>query len=347
MYIYASEKNMKIRVSVIGASGYSGQELLSCLLGHPYVEIHHLTGFSSAGKEFSAVYPKFHRRLTQTLEAYQPGLFSDSDVVFTALPSGESMNTVAEVLSHAGRVIDMSGDFRLKEPHVYKEYYHRDHTNPSLLCTAVYGLPELLQAAIASAKLVANPGCYATSILLALLPVISQKLIDTQRIMVSAQSGLSGAGRSSSVEMSFSEINENIRAYKIPHHQHLPEIETVLQSVSKEEIRISFVPQLAPLTRGIYAVLQCPLRAGTTTAGVQNLFEQYYADAPFVRVRREIPQVRDVAGTNFCDLYPLVDERTNTLIILSTLDNLIKGAAGQAVQNMNIMFGLSQELGLV
>jgi len=269
-----------------------------------------------------------------------------ADVAFVALPSGEAMHVVPQLLSVANRVIDLGGDFRLPSAELYSEYYKHQHVSPSLLSEAVYGLPELNAEAIRTARLVANPGCYPTSVLLALLPALKSGIIERTGIVINSLSGVSGAGRSASVDLSFSEVNENVRAYKIGTHQHIPEIKTVLDRSVGEPVSFSFVPHIVPMTRGIYTTIHADLAGSFTDAELYDLYETFYAEAPFVRMRREIPQVRDIARTNYCDLHLTVESRTRKLILISAIDNLVKGAAGQAIQNMNIILGCPQQRGL-
>jgi len=354
LYIYASGifanhfhcKRSLIRAAIIGASGYSGAELLRLLSLREDVQIQSVTAHSSVGKKVQELYPVFSGTLDLAFEPLVPEMISRADVAFVALPSGEAMHIVPQLLGVVDRVIDLGGDFRLPSASLYSEFYNHTHTAAELLGEAVYGLPELHFDAIQSARLVANPGCYPTSAILGLLPALKSGAIEPTGIVINALSGVSGAGRSSTVELSFSEVNENIRAYKIGTHQHIPEIQTVLEQASGATMSLSFVPHLVPMTRGIYTTIHADLRGSFTEAELYDIYETFYARAPFVRVRRDIPQVRDVARTNYCDLHLKIEPRSHQLIIVSTIDNLVKGAAGQALQNMNIMFGCPQERGL-
>jgi len=294
----------------------------------------------------SDVYPAFAGEVDLTLEPLSNDRFDGVDVIFLAIPSGEAMNVVPQLLDSADRIIDLGGDFRLKSPQMYEQFYHHAHSSPELLSRATYGLPELNHRAIAAARLVANPGCYPTSVILALLPALKHGTISTSGIVVNSLSGISGAGRASSVDLSFAEINENIRAYKIGRHQHIPEIQTVLEEAAAKPVSFSFVPHLVPITRGIYTTIHADLTATLTETELMDMYETYYAEAPFVRIKRQTPQIRDVARTNYCDIGLAIEPRTNQLIVISVIDNLVKGAAGQAVQNMNIMFGLEETKGL-
>jgi N-acetyl-gamma-glutamyl-phosphate reductase len=245
-----------------------------------------------------------------------------------------------------GRMIDLGGDFRLPSAALYQEYYSHPHAAPELLGTSVYGLPEINFGRIREASLVANPGCYPTSAILALLPALSADLVAPEGIVVNSLSGVSGAGRSASLELSFSEVNENIRAYKIGTHQHIPEIESVLAAATGKGVSLSFVPHLVPITRGIYTTVHANLRRDLSAGEAHTIYSSFYSAAPFVRVKKQIPQITGVVRTNFCDLFVTVEPRTRQLVIISVIDNLVKGAAGQAIQNMNIMFALPQEKGL-
>ena len=335
-----------ITVSILGASGYAGAELVRLFIGRPDISIVALGANSSAGQRFDSLYPSMAGRIDHVLQTLEEASKHPVDCTLVALPSGEGQKVVPQLLAHARRVIDLGGDFRLKDTALYEKYYEHTHHAAETLQEAVYGLPELNKAAIAGARLVANPGCYPTSALLALLPAIHHGIIESKGIAIASMSGISGAGRTSSVDFSFSELNDNIRAYKIGIHQHTPEIESVLQSVSGESVTVSFVPHLVPLTRGIYTTIHArPIRQ-MNTAEVLVLYKEYYQSAPFVRVSEQIPQIANVAYTNYCDMTVNADGRTEQLVITSTIDNLIKGAAGQAIQNMNIMFGLAETTGL-
>ena len=350
MYIYATRIFTiiipLITAAVLGASGYSGAELLRLLNSREDVEIAHCVAASSAGKSVAELYPMFAGMIDRVYEPYDPNNLSGIDVAFLALPSGEAMRIVPEIYGKVGRIIDLGGDFRLSSPNLYQEFYHREHTSSHLLADAVYGLPELNFDAIQSATLVANPGCYPTSAILALLPALRNKLVSPSNIIINSMSGVSGAGRSASLEMSFSEVNENIRAYKIGKHQHIPEIQSVLERAAGEHVSMSFVPHLVPITRGIYTTVHADLLDNVREEDIAGAYGEFYLDAPFVRIKKEIPQLSNVIRTNFCDIHFTIEPRTNQLIVVSVIDNLVKGAAGQAIQNMNIMFQISQERGL-
>ena len=335
-----------IHAGVVGASGYSGAETVRLLLGRGDVCLEALTASSWAGQRLDGLYPALTGRTERVLEAFDPARLAGLDVVFVALPSGEGMKAVQQLHGRVGRVIDLGGDFRLKDPALYERWYRHTHTAPGLLAEAVYGLPELWRDRIAGARLVANPGCYPTSIILGLLPALAAGLAAPGGIAVASLSGTSGAGRSGGVDMSFTEVNESVRAYKVGTHQHVPEIEAVLSEASGTPVTVSFVPHLLPLSRGIYSTIHARLVRPVSQEEVLAVYREYYRTAPFVRVRETVPQIAAVARTNYCDIGLSVSERTGQLVILSVIDNLLKGAAGQAVQNMNILFDAPEQLGL-
>jgi N-acetyl-gamma-glutamyl-phosphate reductase len=343
---FRTQGNAVVNAAIIGASGYSGAELLRVLSSHPGVRVQKVTAASSAGKRVDALYPAFAGQCDLEYDELVPAGLDGIDVAFVALPSGEAMKIIPLLRERVGRIIDLGGDFRLRSAELYEKYYRRPHTAPELLSRAVYGLPELNRDLIAPATFVANPGCYPTSAILALLPALKHGIINPAGIVINSLSGVSGAGRSASVEMSFAEINENVRAYKIGAHQHIPEIESVLTEASGGAVTASFVPHLIPITRGIYTTVHAGLTVTLSAAELLTLYEGYYASHPFVRVTRQVPQILAVTRTNYCDIGIAVEPRTNQVIVISVIDNLVKGAAGQAVQNMNLMFGLPESAGL-
>jgi len=335
-----------IHAAIIGASGYSGAELLRLLAQRTDVSVDVITAGASAGKSVDEVYPAFSGTIDLRFTSLDYASLEGMDIVFVALPSGEAMSVVPQLMGKVGRIIDLGGDFRLSSTSLYSRYYGRAHTAPELLGTAVYGLPEIFKEQIAAAAFVANPGCYPTSAILPLYPLLKSGCVSPAGIVINSVSGVSGAGRSSSVEMSFAEVNENVRAYKVGRHQHIPEMEMVLSKGAGAEVTLSFVPHLVPITRGIYSTIHATLAKSCDAAALSEVYRNAYADASFVRIRESIPQIKDVVNSNFCDIGFTVDQRTGQVIITSTIDNLVKGAAGQAIQNMNIMFALPEGLGL-
>jgi len=338
----------KIKASVLGGSGYSGLELLKLLSGHPRVHIDKVFANSSAGKSLHDVNPWFKNRLDVRLEPFAMESVCSSDIVFVALPSGEAMNVVPQLLSLGKKVIDFGGDFRLKTISLYESFYKRVHSAPATVAKAVYGLPEWNSTEIKSASLVANPGCYPTSAILPLAPLLKDGLIVNKGITVNALSGVSGAGRTASAEYSFVEVNETVKAYKVGTHQHIPEITTSLEEIAGSPVSMTFVPHLIPITRGIYSSIYATLNRDITVPQVIESYDKYYSSAPFVRVSgTEIPEIRNVVYSNYIDIGFRLYPNNNQIIVFSVIDNLVKGAAGQAVQNMNIQYGFDETEGLV
>ena len=339
---------MKKNISIIGASGYSGAELLKILLRHPDVAVTRVFANSSAGKRADELYPHFRSLTGLVFEEYSIEKVINDDLIFIALPSGEAMKVVPSLIDAGKNVIDLGGDFRLHDPLLYTKYYKHDHTASRYLSDAVYGLPEWNSANIRSAQLIANPGCYVTSVLLPLLPLVKEELIETKGITISSLSGVSGAGRSVSIDLSFSEANETVKAYKTGIHQHTPEIETVLHDLGGMQSTVTFVPHLIPITRGIYSSIFVTPRGSVSKDQIESAFEKYYSGAPFVRmIGSAAPEIKHVQHTNFCDIGWKIYERNNQIILHSVIDNLVKGAAGQAVQNMNLRFGFGETAGLL
>jgi N-acetyl-gamma-glutamyl-phosphate reductase len=339
---------MKINVAIIGASGYSGAELIRILSQHRCVAVKKAFANTSAGKRVDEVYPMFQKRVDLVFEQYSVDAVDGVDLVFIALPSGDAMNFVPALLRKGKRVIDLGGDFRLKKVSLYEKYYNRNHIAKEYLTDSVYGLPEVYGKLIAKANLVANPGCYPTSALLSLIPVLKHGMISPKGIIIDSLSGVSGAGRNASLELSFVEVNETVRAYKVGVHQHTPEITSVLEEVTGGEVHLTFVPHLIPISRGIYTTMYAELQDNTSERDILKVLESYYENAPFVRiVKSGLPEIKNVVNTNYCDIAVRTDLGNRCLIIMSVIDNLVKGAAGQAVQNMNIMFGFPEEEGLL
>jgi N-acetyl-gamma-glutamyl-phosphate reductase len=328
--------------AVLGASGYTGIELVSILLGHPAIRLERVFANTSAEERVAGVFPRLTTDLS--FERFDADSFDPPDVTFLALPSGEAQRIVPAILGRTV-VIDLSGDFRLADVAEYARWYGREHTAADLVGAATYGIPELFGDAIADSRFIANPGCYATAVILALAPLAERGLLPAS-ITVTATSGVSGAGRSPSLRTHFAEAGENVGAYRVGTHQHTPEIEWALAMLGGSAPTILFVPHLVPIVRGITAAVSIPIDA-SAGRDAARLYRERYAECPFVRVSADRPpEVSHVARTNFCDLLVQFDGRSGQLLILAALDNLVKGAAGQAVQNMNLALGYPETLGL-
>lgn len=343
--------NNKISAAVIGANGYSGEELVRILLAHPSVRVAAVTSRQHAGKALEQVFPRFAGHpgsaLAFTNSAPDEIARIPADFFFLALPHGIAAEFALPLLQAGKRVIDISADFRLRDAGIYEEFYGHKHPAPELLEEAVYGLPEFYATEIEHARIVAAPGCYPTSILLPLLPLLRAGLLETTGICVGSASGTSGAGRKPDETLLYAECNESLRAYGLPKHRHLSEIEQELGSAAGETVRVTFVPHLAPMTRCIHTTIFSRPRAGVSMEALVDAWSDAYSNAKFVRVRQTPPDVKHVAGTNFCDIALSGDPRTGALVLLSAVDNLVKGAGGQGVQCMNIMAGLPQTAGLL
>jgi N-acetyl-gamma-glutamyl-phosphate reductase len=338
-----------LNVAIVGASGYTGLELIRLLHCHPEVAVTCLTSVQSAGKKISDVFPTLRGRCDLVLENLEPVRVAEkADIIFTALPHKAAMEVVPTFLKLGKHVIDLSADYRLHDPEVYGAWYE-PHLNPANLKKAVYGLPEIRRAKIKGAKLIANPGCYPTSIILGLAPLLQAALIDLRSIIADSASGVTGAGRSAMVDSLYCEVNEGYKAYGVGGvHRHTPEIEQELSLLAKEELKVTFTPHLVPMDRGILSTIYAtPLRA-TSTEKLNKLYCDFYNGEPFVRVLPlgSLPSTGFVRGSNFCDMSPVADPRTGRIIIVSAIDNLVKGASGQAIQNMNIVCGFPETMGL-
>lgn len=338
-----------LNVAIVGASGYTGLELIRLLHCHPEVAVTCLTSEQSAGKPISEVFPTLRGRCDIVLENLEPVRISEkADIIFTALPHKAAMEVVPTFLKLGKRVIDLSADYRLSDPAVYGEWYE-PHINPAGLKKAVYGLPEIRRAKIKGAKLVANPGCYPTSIILGLAPLLKKGLIELSSIIADSASGVTGAGRSAKVDSLYCEVNEGFKAYGVGGaHRHTPEIEQELSLLAGEPLKITFTPHLLPMDRGILSTIYASPKKKISTETIVALYREFYAGEPFVRVLAEgnLPSTAFVRGSNFCDIAPLVDPRTGRIIVVSAIDNLVKGASGQAVQNMNLVCGFPETMGL-
>ncbi|MDH3975822.1 MAG: N-acetyl-gamma-glutamyl-phosphate reductase [Deltaproteobacteria bacterium] len=337
-----------IKAAVIGATGYTGLELVRILLTHPHVELTVLTSRSQVGTPYSELFPLFKGMTSLKVEEFDAKkIAGNAHVAFTALPHGYSMESVANLVEEGIKVVDLSADFRFSNLSVYKDWY-AEHQFPNLAGEAVYGLPELNREKIRTGRLIGNPGCYPTSVILALAPFINENILDKKSIVVNSASGVSGAGRSASLGNIFCEANESYKAYKVGGHRHLPEIEEILGSLCGEDIPITFTPHLLPMNRGILSTITASLTKDASTGELIHFVAEHYRNEPFVRVCSEgkYPDTAMVRGSNYCDIGLKVDERTGRLIIVSAIDNLVKGASGQAIQNMNIICGLNEDEGL-
>jgi len=333
------------------------------LMNHPKVELVYLTSSTYVGKNIDEVFPEFLNKLEKKLTNLNLNVVSqDSDLVFTALPHTVSMDVVPELLKKGVKVIDLSADYRIKDSAVYQEWYEKEHNKISenLLSKAVYGLPEIYSDKIKGSSLVANPGCYPTSIILGIAPLLKFKLVDPQGIIIDSKSGATGAGRKLSSGLHFAECNENFKAYKVVKHNHLPEVEQELTSIyfggddnrqtqQGAEIKVCFTPHLLPINRGILSTCYLTLKESKEEEEVLEVYQKFYQKAPFVRIFEppNLPEIKFSVGTNYCDIGFSIDERMGKIKIISVIDNLLKGAAGQAVQNMNIMSGFPETCGLV
>ena len=340
-----------IKAGIIGSTGYAGQQLVWLLHSHKNVKIVFVSSHNHADVSFSDVYPHyaglFHQKCVDIPAAEEQ--FSSIDVLFIALPHGKSSVLAEKAIQSGVKVIDLGADFRLKDSETYQQWYQVNHPCPYLLEKAVYGLPELHQSKIQKASLVANPGCYPTASILALAPLLKAKAIDPSSIIIDAKSGASGAGRSLSPDLHFCEAHENIKAYKVATHRHTSEIEQELGVLAGKELTISFTPHLLPIKRGILSTMYATLTGEYSFEDVYSLYSDFYKGEPFIVLHQEdsLPQVKYVNGSNMCHIGFVIDKRVRRIIVVSALDNLIKGAGGQAVQNMNILFGLEETTGLL
>jgi N-acetyl-gamma-glutamyl-phosphate reductase len=339
-----------LKVGIIGASGYTGGELIRILSQHPQVDIAAITSRTYEGKKLEEVFPGFH--------GWNGPLFSGSEspegvkgcaLVFMAVPHGAALKLAPALLASGQKVIDLGADFRFRDYRVYENWYKLEHNEPELTKNAVYGLPEIYRNEIRNAKLVGNPGCYPTGVILGLFPALKNEIADTASIIIDSKSGVSGAGRKAEIGYHFPELFGNFKAYGIANHRHTPEMEQELTRISGNDIIISFTPHLLPVSRGILSTMYLKLNKSLSTARVTEIYSQTYRGEPFIKVIPEpsLPDLKGVAGTNCCHIGTRVDERTGRLIVVSVIDNMVKGAAGQAVQNMNLMFNFPETMGLV
>lgn len=339
-----------IKVGIIGSTGYAGQELVRLLLNHPEAEIVWYGSQSYVDKKYAEVFPNMFRLVDDVCKGDNINeLAEEADVIFTATPQGLCSSLVNDEILSKTKIIDLSADFRIKDVSRYEEWYGITHKSPEFLDEAVYGLCEINRDAVKGARLIANPGCYPTCSTLSLYPLVKEGLIDTDSIIIDAKSGTSGAGRGAKVANLYCEVNESIKAYGVTTHRHTPEIEDQLTYACGEKVVLNFTPHLVPMNRGILVTAYANLKKKADYETVKAAYDKYYENEYFVRVleKNVCPETRCVAGSNFTDVNFRIDERTGRIIAMGAMDNLVKGAAGQAVQNMNIMFGFDEKMGLM
>lgn len=340
----------KFRIAIAGASGYAGAELVRLAAAHPYFEIAALTSEKSAGQSIASVFPSLTGVVQHTFEALAPEALAErADALFLALPHTKSQEPVALCMRAGKLVVDLSADYRLKNVAAYEQWYETPHAHPALLPKAVYGLPELHRSAIAKAKLVASPGCYPTAAILQLAPLFAKGLVQLDSIVIDAKSGVSGAGRSPALPYHFPEAHESLEPYKIGKHRHIPEIEQELSAVmgAPGAVTIAFTPHLVPMNRGILSTAYCKLKTEIKLPELRALYREFYKGERFIRLYEDIaPNPRYTKGSNFCDIGVYADQRAGWVVTVAAVDNLVKGAAGQAIQAMNLMLGIPEETGL-
>lgn len=335
-----------IKVGIVGGTGYTGVELLRLLAQHEEAEVIVITSRAESGRRVDDLYPNLRGHYDLAFSEPDVALLASCDIVFFATPHNVAMNLVPELLAAGARVVDLSADYRIRDASLWSQWYGEPHASPAQLEQAVYGLPETNREQIAKADLVACPGCYPTSVQLALIPLLSRQLVEPTHLIASCGSGVSGAGRQAKVDNLFPEVSDSFKAYGVAGHRHLPEIEQGLSDVAGGPVQLTFVPHLLPMTRGIHSTVFARLR--DHGVDLQELYESWYADEPFVDVLPAgvYPQTRTVKGANVCQLSIQVPQERDTVVVMATIDNLVKGASGQAIQNMNIMLGLPEKMGL-
>jgi len=339
----------KVRIAIIGSTGYGGVELARLLEAHPMAEITSVISSSSAGTKFTEGYPHLQGIREELLDDVDPALIkSKADVVFLATPAGVASKTAPGLLAEGLKVIDLSGDYRLKDAALYEQWYKKPAADEEYLHKAVFGLCEVYGDNVKGAELLSNPGCYPTATLLGLVPALKAGWIDPASIIIDAKSGVSGGGRGASLGTHYSELNENFKAYKVNQHQHVPEIEMVLSDIAGKPVVTTFTTHLVPMTRGIMSTMYATVQGSRSDSDFIELYRSYYEGRRFVRIRPEgqWPATKEVYGSNYCDIGFSVDKRTGRVTIISVIDNLVKGAAGQAIQNLNLMMGWDETLGL-
>ena len=338
-----------LRIAIVGSSGYTGGELYRILLHHPSAQVTAVTSERSAGKPITDIFPHLTGLTDLLCESLDPeAIAKKADLAFLALPHVTAQDAAHRLHGLGVKVVDLSADYRLKDPALYETWYEHSHQYPDLLKTAVYGLPELHREKVRTASLIANPGCYPTSAILGLAPAVRDALVDLGTIVIDSKSGVSGAGRSPGLPYHFPEANEAFMAYKVGTHRHTPEIEQELSGIAGTPVTVSFTPHLVPMNRGILTTIYGKLAMQMDTKALHERYQAFYRTEPFVRVLPpgQFPNVRNVRGSNFCDIGVHADVRTGRAVIVTALDNLVKGASGQAVQNMNILMGYEETAGL-
>ncbi|NIA07255.1 MAG: N-acetyl-gamma-glutamyl-phosphate reductase [Actinobacteria bacterium] len=341
-----------IKAGIIGATGYGGRETVRILLNHPQVQITILAASNPAniGRRIDSIFPEFRKKTDLVCQKVRLDEFAEKcDVVFMATPNGLAMKLAPGLLDAGAKVVDYSADFRFQDIKTYQQNYPLKHTEPELLKKAVYGLSELNAEQITKAKLIANPGCYPTAVILGVAPLLSGGLVEDNLIVANCLTGASGAGRKAEVDLILSELSGNVRPYKVACHRHQPEMIQALQAISSDPVRVCFIPQLIPIDRGIIATIIVRLAKPVALKELLDIYSQTYSKCRFVRISPigEVPELKQVVGSNFCDIGLALSPENNTLIVFSCIDNLLKGMAGQAVQNMNLMFGFPEETGLL
>jgi len=342
-------KKTRTRVAICGGSGYTGSELLRLLYYHPDIEVTAITSEKSVHKDVTDIFPYLDHYKGMTYEPLiKEDIHSKADLFLMALPHTASQEAVNHFYQKGKKVIDLSADYRLRDPDLYEQWYGVKHGFLSTLKKAVYGLPELYREPIREASLVANPGCYPTSVILSLHPAIKHQFINTDRIIIDSKSGTTGAGRKPDISLSFSEVNEGFRAYSIATHRHTPEIEQELSRLANKEINVNFTPHLLPVRRGILSTIYADLNRDIEIEEILDLYRKTYRNEPFIRIleKNKFPDIKHICGTNLCEIGIAVNRKTKTLIVISAIDNLVKGASGQAIQNMNIMLGMDETTAL-
>ncbi|MDZ7783065.1 MAG: N-acetyl-gamma-glutamyl-phosphate reductase [Halioglobus sp.] len=336
----------RFRIGIVGGTGYTGVELLRLLAGHAHVEVVAITSRGERGRRVDELFANLRGHYGLVFTEPDVATLADCDIVFFATPHNVAMHLVPELLAAGSRIVDLSADFRLRDASIWSQWYGEAHASPELLDEAVYGLPEVNRRRIASARLVACPGCYPTSVQLGFLPLLEGGLVEPDTLVASSASGVSGAGRQAKIDNLLSEVSGSFKAYGVDGHRHLPEIEQGLADAAQRPVQVTFVPHMLPIVRGIHSTLFARLL--DDPGDLQALYEQRYADEPFVDVLPpgSMPQTRTVRGANRCQVAVAVPQERSTVVVMSTIDNLVKGASGQAIQNMNIMLGLPEEAGL-